>query len=428
MSPLRVLISGASVAGPALAYWLKRMGVPCSVTVVERAARLRTEGQGIDIHDAARDVVKRMGIFDKMRDRSSHEEGIMAVSGDNQAYASFAVDLNSGNSDSITSDIEILRGELAQILYDETKADSTYIFGDTIDSLAETADDVTVHFANGTPSSTFDLVVAADGLGSRVRTMAFGRDAVRIKSFGAYVSYFSVPPSDLDSAWARVHWLDRGRCIVLRPDNVDRTRAFLMVLGVSASDERIARLARAAKEGVAAQKALSQQLFADAGWEAKRILEGMHAADDFYLQHIAQVRMDAWSTQHIAVIGDAGYAPSPFTGMGTSLAFIGAYVLAGEISRQPGHVPAALKAYERVLRPYVEGIQNVPYGVPWFFLPQTRLGVRVLETFIWSVSALSGSLLGTIFFNLFKYVPWGSEVPWKLPEYEAFKEREKSAP
>ena len=427
MGPLRVLISGASIAGPALAYWLKRMGIPCSVTVVERAARLRPEGQGLDIRDAARDVVKRMGIFDKVRDRSSHEEGIMAVSGDNKAYASFAVDLDSGKGDSITSDVEILRGELAQILYDETKADSRYIFGDTIDSLEETGKDVTVHFANGTPSSTFDLVVAADGLGSRVRTMAFGRDAVRIKSFNAYVSYFSVPPSDLDSTWARVHWLDRGRCIVLRPDNVGRTRAFLMVLGAGASDERIARLARAAKEGVAAQKALNQQLFADAGWEAKRILEGMHVADDFYLQHVAQVYMDAWSTQHVTVVGDAGYACSPFAGMGTSNAFIGAYVLAGEISRQPSDVPAALKAYERVLRPHVEGIQKVPYGVPWLFVPQTRLGVRVLETFIWSVSALSGSPLGALFSKVSKFVPWGSEVPWKLPEYEAFEEREKSA-
>ena len=97
MAPLRVLISGASIAGPALAYWLKRMAVPCCVTIVERADRLRTEGQGVDIRDAGRDVVKRMGIFDKVRDRSSHEEGVIAVSGDNKAFASFAVDLNSGN-------------------------------------------------------------------------------------------------------------------------------------------------------------------------------------------------------------------------------------------------------------------------------------------------------------------------------------------
>ena len=106
----------------------------------------------------------------------------------------------------------------------------------------------------------------------------------------------------------------------------------------------------------------------------------MHESDDFYLQHVAQVRLDRWSSGRVTVVGDAGYAPSPFAGMGTSLAFIGAYVLAGEISRQPNDIPAALESYERVLRPYVESIQQLPPGVPWIALPQSTLGVRVFQT------------------------------------------------
>lgn len=135
MSKLRVLISGASVAGPALAYWLVRAG--CTVTVVERAPSLRSVGQGIDIRDTARDVVKRMGIFDRIRDRSSHEEGIELIGSNNRCFARFGVD-ESGKGDSFTSDVEILRGELAGILFDVTKDDVSYVFGDMVESLEET--------------------------------------------------------------------------------------------------------------------------------------------------------------------------------------------------------------------------------------------------------------------------------------------------
>jgi 2-polyprenyl-6-methoxyphenol hydroxylase-like FAD-dependent oxidoreductase len=141
MSEPRVLVSGASVAGPALAYWLVRAG--CKVTVVERGPSLRSAGQGIDVRDAARDVVKRMGIFDRIRDRSSHEEGMEYVDSNNDCYARFRVD-KSGKGNSMTSDIEILRGELAGILFDITKDSVSYIFGDMVKSLEETDKEVNV--------------------------------------------------------------------------------------------------------------------------------------------------------------------------------------------------------------------------------------------------------------------------------------------
>lgn len=171
MSGPRVLVSGASVAGPALAYWLVRAG--CKVTVVERASSLRSAGQGIDVRDTARDVIKRMGIFDRIRDRSSHEEGMQFVDSNNRCFARFGVD-KSGKGESMTCDIEILRGELAKILFDVTKDDAPYIFGDMVESLEETDKEIGVHFSNGTPTTAFDLVVAADGIGSKIRDIAFG--------------------------------------------------------------------------------------------------------------------------------------------------------------------------------------------------------------------------------------------------------------
>lgn len=418
MSGPRVLVSGASVAGPALAYWLVRAG--CKVTVVERASSLRSAGQGIDVRDAARDVIKRMGIFDRIRDRSSHEEGMQFVDNNNRCFARFGVD-KSGKGESMTSDIEILRGELARILFDVTKDDVPYIFGDMVESLEETDKEVGVHFSNGTPTTAFDLVVAADGIGSKIRGIAFGGGSPHIRSLNSYISYFSIPPSDTDTMCSRVRWVKGGRNMVLRPDNMGRTRAFLGLTAYEKSDERLIRLNKASKEGISAQKALVQELFQDADWEISRILKGMHESDDFYMQDIGQVRLDRWSSGRVTVVGDAGYAPSPYTGMGTSIAFIGAYILAGEISRQPNNIPAALESYERVLRPYVESIQKLAPGVPWIGYPQSKLGVRALETVVWGASVLSGTGIATLFSKLAALLQI-SEKPFDLLDYEAFRQ------
>ena len=418
MSELHVLVSGASIAGPALAYWLVRAG--CKVTVVERASSLRSAGQGIDIRNIARDVVKRMGIFDRIRDRSSHEEGMQAVDTKNRCFARFGVD-KSGNGEGITSDVEILRGELAMILYDITKDNVSYIFGDMVESLEETDKEVAVHFSNGTPTTAFDLVVAADGIGSKIRGIAFGDSSSNVRSLNSYVSYFSIPPSDTDTMWSRVHWAEGGRNMVVRPDNVGRTRASLALTAYDKSDERLVRLKKASREGILAQKAMVQELFQDADWEISRILKGMHESDDFYMQDVCQIRLNRWSSGRVTVVGDAGYAPSPYTGMGTSIAFIGAYVLAGEISRQPNNIPAALESYERVLRPYVESIQKLPPGIPWIVNPQSKLAIKVLETVVWIVSVLSGTGIVTLFSKLAAFLPTRKE-PFKLLDYEAFRQ------
>ena len=392
------------------------------MTVVERAPSLRKDGPGLDVHDAARDVIKRMGIFDRILEKSSHEEGMSFVDSNNRPFARFGVD-QSGKGESPTCDIEILRGELAGILYDITKEKVSYIFGDMVKSLEETEKKVNVHFSNGTPTTAFDLVVAADGIGSKIRGMAFEDGNSSVRPLNSYVSYFSIPRGDTDTMWSRVHWPKGGRLMVVRPDNQGRTRAFLGFAAHSEYDERLSRFKQASKEGVPAQKAVVQSLFQDCDWEIARLLKGMHASSDFYMQDIGQVRLNRWSSGRVTVVGDAGYAPSVYTGMGTSLAFIGAYVLAGEISRQADDIPAALESYERVLRPYVDSVQTLSPGVPWLGYPQSRLGVKVLETCVWGASVLLKSGVFTMIGKLAAWLPFGGEVEFKLPEYEAFKER-----
>lgn len=367
-----------------------------------------------------------MGIFDTLREKSSHEEGIHFVDGKDRRLASFEADLTSGNGDSFTCDIEILRGELAGILYDVTKDDVEYIFGDMVESLEERESDIKVNFANSTPS-TFELVVAADGIGSKIRSMTFGNDPSHINSLNAYVSYFSLVPGETDTKWARVHWYKGGRNISVRPDNQGRTRAFLCLTCYDNSDPRLPLCDKASKAGVKAQKALVQELFQDVDWESARLLKGMHESDDFYMQHVAQVKLDKWSKGRVALVGDAGFAPSPFTGMGTSIAFIGAYVLAGEISKQLDNIPAALESYERVLRPYVESIQKLPPGVPWIVNPQSALGVKVFETAGWIIGLLSKFRISKALSKAATFLPIGRDFPFKLPEYEAFQKEDASA-
>ena len=388
------------------------------MSIVERAPTPRSAGQGIDIRDGARDVVKRMGIFDRIMDRSSHEEGTDMVDANNRSIARFGVD-TSGEGDSLTSDVEILRGELAGILMDAAQNDVSYIFGDMIESLEETDKGITVSFANGTPTKAFDLVVAADGLGSKTRDMAFGNGSTQVKSLHSYHSYFSIPRSDTDTMWCRAHWAKGGLTMMMRPDNVARTRATLWVTAWDKSDERLVRIEKARKEGIPAQKRILQELFQDSDWEISRLLKGMHESEDFYMQHVAQVRMNRWSSGRVVVVGDAGYCPSPFGGMGTSLAFIGAYILAGEISCQPNNLPAALDSYERILRPYVESRQKLPPGIPWIINPQTTWGVKVLQNVIRGIKVLSATGLISLFSKIAAYLPIG-RAEFKLPDYEAF--------
>ncbi len=171
-----------------------------------------------------------------------------------------------------------------------------------------------------------------------------------------------------------------------------RTRACLSLTAYEKSEERLAQLEKASKEGIPAQKSLIQELFQDAYWEISRILKGMHEFNDFYLQHVAQVQLNRWSSGRVNMVGDAGYAPLPFSSMSTSIAFIGAYVLAGEISRQPNNIQAALESYQRIIRPYFEGIQNLPPGIPWIVNPQSMLGVKVFETVVWGCRGAVGDV------------------------------------
>ncbi|MCS4165164.1 FAD-dependent monooxygenase [Sphingobacterium sp. BIGb0116] len=369
MTNRTVLISGASIAGPTLAFWLHRFGF--KVTIIERADELRLGGQNIDVRDGAQKIVRLMGLEDKIMEANTGELGVRFVDAHDRIKGVFP----KGDSGFGTAELEILRGDLAKILYDATKDNVEYIFGDQITSLNEHEDQVTVIFKNN-PQRSFDLVIAADGIRSTTRTLMFGEEPV-IKYIGVYCSYLTIPRIESDTKWAYWYNAPGSRVINTRPDNEGTTRASFSFLSPDNGYEKLP---------LAQQKEILKQKFTDAGWQAPRILAALEESKDVYLDGISQVKAPRWTKGRCAIVGDAAYCPTPMTGMGASLSIIGAYILAGELSRHKDHIDA-FAAYEKLLRPYVEDIQNLPPGVPWVAHPKTKLGITIFNTAIAFVSS-----------------------------------------
>lgn len=379
MTPRTVLISGASIAGPTLAFWLRRHGL--RPVVIERADALRLGGQNVDVRGAGRLVARRMGIEDDIRAATTGEQGLRFVDERGRTRAEFPAGTTS--TDGPTAELEILRGDLARILHERTRDDVEYIFGDHIVGLDDAGDRVTVSFARGA-ARDFDLVVAADGIRSSTRELVFG-DEPEIRELGLYMAYMTIPRTATDDAWWRWYNAPGSRTVNLRPDNVGTTRALLSFMGEPQGHERLSP---------DEQRQILRRVFRDAGWEAPRVLAALDDATDLYFESIGQVRAPRWSRGRVALVGDAAYCASPISGMGTSLALTGAYVLAGELARHPDH-PAAFAAYERLLRPYVAQAQKLPPGTPRLAHPRTRPGIAVFHAALGLAARAQARGIGT---------------------------------
>lgn len=357
----KILVTGASVAGPTLAFWLSRQGM--EVTVVERAPEFRDGGQTIDVRGAGKLVAQRMGLESAIRSRSTHEDGIRFVDEHDQTQAAFGIGAYGGNGP--VAELEILRGELARLLIDHSRPEVSYRFGDSIAALEDLPHGVKVRFERG-GEELFDLVIAAEGVGSHTRKLVFG-DEVKRRSFDLYTAYFTIPRAPGDARQMRWFNAPGGLCVCLRPDNLGTTRALLSFQEPPSGYEKLSP---------GEQKTLLKEKFAGLKWETPRILAAMDGAPDLYFDQISQVKMARWSKGRIAIVGDAAYCASPISGMGTSLGMCGAYVLAGELGRHDDHTQA-YAAYEKIMRPYVAQAQSVPKFAPRLASPHTRAGIAI---------------------------------------------------
>jgi 2-polyprenyl-6-methoxyphenol hydroxylase-like FAD-dependent oxidoreductase len=396
MNQKKILISGASIAGPTLAFWLNRFGF--SATIVERADSLRLGGQNIDIRGAAQKIAQLMGMEDEIRAADTGELGVRFVDENESTKA----ELPKGGSNIGTSELEILRGDLAQILYNHTKNDVEYLFDNQIVSLNEFEEGVKVTFQKG-EDRDFDLVICADGIRSRTRSLIFGDEPV-VRFLNLYMCYFTIPKIPSDSRWARWYNATNSRVIFIRPDNVGTTRASFSFLSEPKGYEKLT---------LAEQKAILKQKFGDAGWEATRILTALDNDTEIYFDGISQVIAPNWSKGRCAMTGDAAFCPSPLSGMGASLSMVGAYILAGELSRHSDYKDA-FAAYEKLLRPYVNQIQKLPPGVPHLAHPKSKIGISILNTIINIISSKIVKSIGNLFSNKNKL---STDDTIELPDY-----------
>src|SRR4029078_4752933 len=288
MSKIRVLVTGASIAGPALAHWLHRRGA--EVTVVERAPELRAGGQAVDARGVAKEVIRRMGLDAAVRAARTVTAGAYTVDADGNVLETYAADDHGG--DGYIAEIEILRGDLSQVLYDDTRDGVEYVFGDWITELSQDADGVDVTFASG-DRRRFDLVIGADGLHSALRAMVFGPHEQFVRHLGMVLAFYTVPNEFGVDRWL-LDYQEAGRSAGLRPVP-DPTRAIAMLSFPSPDFDIDYR-------DVEAQKRLLREQMAGFGWETERILAHVDDAPDFHLDQGAPVVMDRWSRRRLVLV------------------------------------------------------------------------------------------------------------------------------
>ncbi len=362
MSKRTVLISGAGIAGPTLAYWLAAGGF--SPTLVEHAPALRTGGYVIDFWGLGYDIADRMGLAGDIERDAYRVREMRVVDGRGVRIAGFGTkvfrELTGGRY------VTIARSDLSRLLFENARRATEVVFDDEVVAIEERPDHVQAEFRRG-GCRRFDLVIGADGLHSTVRRLVFGPQAGFEKPLGYAVAAFEVGGYRPRDERMYVMYNEPGRMVGRFALHGDRT-LFLLVF---ATDDAL----RPAQLALPAQKALLHERYGDAKWECAGILAALDRAQVLYFDRISQIRMEAWSRGRVALVGDAAFCVSLAAGQGSALAMTAAYVLAGELARAEGRHEEAFARYESLLRPYMDTKQRGAERFAAAFAPRTRWGL-----------------------------------------------------
>ena len=338
----KVLISGASFAGLSVAYWMTRFGY--RVTIVEVAAELKKGGTPVNILGTTIDTVKRMGLLDQIVANKLHMESISFKNADDITERLDYHQKNQAERGEVEYEIE--RDFLLHLLYDTVKDHSTFIFGDTITGLKETAEHMEVCFKNAAPQ-TFDLVFGCDGIHSAVRKHWFGDEA----EFSHFLqTYFSISivnklliPENTTQLYS-----EPGKTVMLNAYNnkTDICLAFF-------SEKEFPYDYRNEQQ----MRSIILDNFKGTGWRTPELLEEVQNTTGFYFDKLCQMKMPSWTKGRVALVGDAGYCASPAAGRGGSLAIDGAAALALAFEKCDGDYEKAFAEYNVSFLPFIEGVQ-----------------------------------------------------------------------
>ncbi|KAI4154053.1 MAG: hypothetical protein LQ340_001927 [Diploschistes diacapsis] len=407
--PFKVLISGSGVTGPVAAYWLARASTasnPIHVTVIERASATITSGQGIDVEGAAKEIARRMGLLETIKSRVTSEQGFCGIDKKNRPYAIFEA-----KNSAVTREIEIMRGELCMITRNAGKemANVDFQYNRFITNIEQNDKvRVTISKDDQTYDEEYDALIGADGIRSRTRNLmldpADTKDCVKPMDF--FAAFFSVPAQPQDKPFARLQHSLGGRAVAIRPVTEKVSSIYLVAIG-----DYPALAASLKNRDHKTKRQAWAETFSDVQYgEFPRMLKEMQETDNFYSDQVAQVKLPTWSKGRCALVGDAAYCPSVATGEGTQLAFLGAYVLAGELATNLSDPAAAFKEYEKKLRGFVEQCQQIPFGGkgPSLVCPQTSWGIWALQTALWLFSRV----------KIWNLVPNLGQNKFPLPDYK----------
>lgn len=362
MQNRKILICGAGIAGPCLAYWLLRHGF--EPVLVERAPTLRSGGYIIDFWGLGFDVAEKMGLVPALRQEGYTIDEVRIVDDQGRRTGGFSARaLQTVIGDRYLS---ILRSDLAKLIYGALDGKVRTLFGDTIVALDQDGESARVTFRNAAPER-FDLVIGAGGLHSPVRNLAFGPEEHYERYLGYYVASFSAERYPQREPHAYVSYAAPGRQVSRYALRDDRTVFFF----VFAKDTRLS----VGPHDQEAQKNLLREAFGRDKWECPAILRALDDADDLYFDAVSQICMDSWVKNRVALIGDACFAPSLLAGQGSALAMAAAYILAGELKKADGDYQAAFHAYQQMLQPIMAKKQRAARSFARSFAPRTSFGI-----------------------------------------------------
>lgn len=402
MAPLKILICGGGCAGPALAYWLARGGH--QVTVVERFPALRATGAQIDLRGQGIEAAKRMELLDTIRSKLVDEDGVALVDSEGNIRVTVIANKSGKGAQSLTSEFEIMRGDLVRIFYDTTKDNAKYKFNTSVDHFEQDEQKVTAYFSDGS-FDTYDILVGADGQGSRIRKAIMPHNSPDpYRRLGIHVAYWFIPRIEGDNNIRKTYHSPGGRMIMRRSHNPTETQVYFFLRDDALEFPSIHRAS------TEQQKEFWTQKFRGGGWETDRFLEGMKTTNNWYCQEVVQVQTDTWHKGRVTLLGDAAHCPSPFSGMGTTAGLVGAYVLAGEINRNTENLPQAFANYDKTLRPLIKEVQTVKPTLLKLGMPETWWGIAILRFIFGTLCFLRIPELMSIFAK-------ERDGDWKLPEY-----------
>lgn len=360
----KILVVGAGVAGLAVCYWLKKFGY--SPILVEKSDFLRTGGHAVDIRSPAVDIIKKMGIYEKIFDMRTQIENRYHVGAENNIIMESHGECSGFNHG---DDVEIVRGDLLGILMDSIK-DTTCYFGQTITQIEQHGENVEITFKDGR-TEDYDLVIGADGLHSSTRQMVFANDEYILTDFASYVGVFSIP-NYLNLSKSEIDFESDKKLISITVFNDKHINTAIVAFSFSC-DKKLNDVRDETE-----QKKLLRSTFMNMGWEVNKLLQLMEDSDDFYFDNAKQVNMKSWTKGRIALLGDAGYCASPLSGQGASQAIVGAYLFVLELKRSGNNHSIAFDRYNKLLRPYVEANQALGIWVSkTYFLPDDVSEVEI---------------------------------------------------